>query len=164
MKIFKFLIVFVLITLAIFAIPPKTTATNENNLKYEPVEIKQTFKDKLVQADLPTRHKLILEKIKEYTEKKGVNPKEVFNTIKCENRELNTNIQSNLKYNFNSKKRNISKGERERSYGLAMIHLPDHPNISKEQATDPEFALIWMVEEFANNRKSQWTCYKKLYW
>lgn len=37
----------------------------------------------------------------------------------------------------------------EESYGLAQIHLPSHPNISREQAMDAYFALDFLVENWA---------------
>jgi hypothetical protein len=106
----------------------------------------------------------VLEKVNEYATRHGANAKEMYDTIaKCENKALNPNQQSGHRYDFNSPKRDIVKGDQERSYGLAMIHLPDHPTITLENATDPEFALEWMAKEFAAGRESQWTCHTKLF-
>lgn len=41
-------------------------------------------------------------------------------------------------------------GTREQSYGLAQIHLPDHPNVTYEQAIDPEFAIEFMAKNWHN--------------
>lgn len=48
------------------------------------------------------------------------------------------------------------------SYGLVQIHLPAHPNISKEQALDPIFAINFIVDEFLNGNQNKWTCYRNL--
>ncbi len=58
-------------------------------------------------------------------------------------------------------------GSQEQSFGLAQIHLPDHPEISKEQALDPEFALDFMAQKFATLSPQAlgnlWHAYRDLY-
>jgi len=54
-------------------------------------------------------------------------------------------------------------GDNGTSYGLAQIHLPAHPSVSKEEALDPKFAVGWMVQAFKEGKGSMWTCYRKLY-
>lgn len=46
------------------------------------------------------------------------------------------------------------------SFGLSQIHLPDHPNVSKEQATDPHFAIEFMAKNLKNGRGKMWTGYR----
>jgi hypothetical protein len=72
-------------------------------------------------------------------------------------------IQSYIKYKFADPKRGIVIGEREKSFGLAQIHLPDHPNVTKEQATNPEFALRFMAEKWSEGRMAMWSGYTFLY-
>lgn len=48
---------------------------------------------------------------------------------------------------------------REDSWGLAQIHLPSHPYLTKEDATDPEFAIAFMAEKFSLGQAYLWTCY-----
>lgn len=164
MKTTKTLIAFAITTLAMFTYTMGTAAVASAPVEEKPVEIQLSFKQRLVQSDLPTRQKLILEKVNILAAQHGANAKEMYDTIaKCENKALNPDQQSGHTYDFNSEKRGIVKGEREKSFGLAMIHLPDHPTISKEQATDPEFSLDWMAQEFAKGRESQWTCHKILF-
>ena len=98
-----------------------------------------------------------------YAELHGANSEEMIATIDCENAAWDPSQQSLLEYNFSSQERMITKGEQERSYGLAMIHIPDHPTISIDMAKDPHFALDWMAKEFASGREWQWTCYRKLF-
>lgn len=51
---------------------------------------------------------------------------------------------------------------REDSWGVAQIHLPSHPEITREQAQDPEWALDWAAREFKEGRATKWTEYRKL--
>ena len=50
----------------------------------------------------------------------------------------------------------------EESFGLAQIHLPHHPEITKSEARNPLFALKWMAEEWSKGRESKWSCFNKL--
>lgn len=128
------------------------------------IEVQKTLKDRLLESNLEERRSIVLERIKELTKGTSVNPIEVYSTIaKCENIGLNPDQQSGHRYKFSDPRRGIILGEQEKSFGLAMIHLPDHPSISHAQATDPEFALSWMVQEFEAGRQRQWTCWTSLY-
>lgn len=49
-------------------------------------------------------------------------------------------------------------GDRGTSFGVYQIHLPAHPDISKEQALDPRFNIRWAAEQFAAGRESMWSC------
>ena len=51
---------------------------------------------------------------------------------------------------------------REKSYGLAQIHLPDNKDITYDQATDPYFAIDFIINEtLKGNYKWRWrNCYK----
>jgi hypothetical protein len=89
----------------------------------------------------------------------NIEPRKFLEVLNCENDAWNPTRQSELHYKFSDARRGIVYGEQERSYGLAMIHLPDHPEISYEQATDGEWALRWMANEWKEGRASQWSCY-----
>lgn len=59
---------------------------------------------------------------------------------------------------------NHYKGQiREDSWGLSQINLPSNPHVTREQAQDPEFAIRFMAEHFANDRASMWTCWRQLF-
>lgn len=58
------------------------------------------------------------------------------------------NIQSNI----------VKNGIREPSYGIAQIHQPSHPTITREQALDPEFAIKFMSDNWG---KVAWYGYIK---
>lgn len=47
-------------------------------------------------------------------------------------------------------------GDNGKSFGLAQIHLPAHPDVSKEQALDPDFSIKWMAAHWFQKRI--WTC------
>lgn len=49
------------------------------------------------------------------------------------------------------------KGVRENSWGLAQIHLPSHPSVTKEQAQDPEFSIEFMARHLSKG-KDIWNC------
>ena len=87
--------------------------------------------------------------INTYADKYNVSAFYIKRTIECETHFRNT--QSNI----------IRNGERELSFGLAQIHLPSHPHITKEQALDEEFAIAFMAEQFSKGRHWQWFAYDR---
>lgn len=98
-----------------------------------------------------------------YAKKYKVSSEVMFNVMLCENRELDPRLQSRLRYSFSDPSKGIYEGEREMSYGLSQIHLPSHPNVTIEQATDTEFSVEFMAKAFSKGKQSMWSCYKKLY-
>lgn len=98
--------------------------------------------------------------VQKYATLYKVSSAKMMETIRCENRDLKPALQSGLYYQFSDPKRGIKIGERERSYGLVQIHLPDHPEVSYEQATDPEFSIEFMAKKFSQGRAYEWSCYK----
>jgi len=46
----------------------------------------------------------------------------------------------------------------EESFGLSQIHLPAHPHVTYEQATDPEFAIDFLAKNLSHGRASMWSC------
>lgn len=74
---------------------------------------------------------------------------ELWYTIGCETQDtFDPTIQSNVKYDFSDSRRGIVYGEREQSYGLAQIHLPDHPEVSYKQATDAKFSIEFIASNW----------------
>jgi len=50
------------------------------------------------------------------------------------------------------------------SWGIAQIHLPAHPEISKAEALDPAFSIDYMAHQISlGNGPKLWTCYRNLY-
>lgn len=96
----------------------------------------------------------IQQEIEEQALQYGHSASYMADLIDCESMG-STTIQSNHAYGFTNAKKGIYKGERERSFGLAQIHLPDHPNVTEAQATDPAFAINFMAK---NLGKVKWYC------
>lgn len=52
-----------------------------------------------------------------------------------------------------------SVGDGGTSYGCWQIHLPAHPEVTKEQAKDPVFSTQWSLNEIKKNGCGIWsTC------
>ncbi len=84
----------------------------------------------------------------------------MINLVRCETAgTFDPEIQSGAIYNFSDPKRGIVKGERERSFGLSQIHMPDNRATTIEQAIDPDYALDFMGRELAAGNTWRWkTC------
>lgn len=54
-------------------------------------------------------------------------------------------------------------GDHGKSFGVAQIHLPSHPTITKKQALDPVFAVNWSAKMFSQGKANLWSCYRALY-
>ena len=54
-------------------------------------------------------------------------------------------------------------GDNGTSFGLVQIHLPAHPNVTRAEAEDPEFALNFIVDAFLAGDEWMWTCWKVMY-
>lgn len=90
-----------------------------------------------------------------YSAKYALTPaqhKMMYDTVKCESNFV-VDTQS---FSINS------KGIRENSWGLAQIHLPSHPTISRQQAINPDFALNFIAYHFSKEHYSMWSCMKLL--
>jgi hypothetical protein len=47
------------------------------------------------------------------------------------------------------------------SFGLVQIHLPSHPELTKDQAFDPAFSIRYLAKKISENKGSMWTCYRQ---
>lgn len=54
------------------------------------------------------------------------------------------------------------KGDHGTSVGLFQINLPSFPDVTEEEALDPEFSIGWAKEQFKKD-PTVWTCYRLLY-
>lgn len=101
----------------------------------------------------------IIERIHFYSDKYNVSFDKMYKVVECETAHtFNPQIQSQVRYNFSSPQRGIVKNEQEKSYGLAQIHLPDHPTVSVQQATDIDFSLNFLAENLSKGRDRMWSC------
>ena len=85
----------------------------------------------------------------------GVSEPLMQEIINCESGG-STTIQSQHRYTSN---RYGPVGSQELSFGPVQIHLPAHPNITKEQATDPEFAVDFLAKNLKVGNGRIWSCY-----
>lgn len=104
--------------------------------------------------DTFTGKKLLLELVGEKALKYGVSKDDMIGVINCENKDWVTDKQSDLPYTFSDPSRGIVKGSRERSFGLAMYHIPDHADMTVEDATNPDYALDRMARDFKAGKQS----------
>lgn len=51
-------------------------------------------------------------------------------------------------------------GDNGTSFGVAQIHLPDHSDITKKQAMDPNYSLDWMAKNIKAGKGQMWTGYR----
>jgi hypothetical protein len=70
----------------------------------------------------------------EKAEEAHIAPLAMVRTIYCES--MWYSIQSGARY---------PDGTQEQSFGLAQIHLPSHPDVSREEALNAYFAIDWMI-------------------
>lgn len=98
------------------------------------------------------RSEAIYKLIDKYANKYSVSSTTMLAIMKCENRSFDPTLQSY----------HVKNGVREESYGLVQIHLPSHPNVSYEQATDPEFSIEFLAKHLSQGKGSLWTCYRML--
>lgn len=107
----------------------------------------------LIEVKIDWTIERIQQEVFDVAEEYGVSGEEMWNTILCESNG-STTIQS---------KHIRPDGSRELSFGLVQIHLPAHPNVSYEEAIDPQFSIRFMAENFAKGKQRMWTCWRELY-
>lgn len=123
-----------------------------NLIAEDKVEITQIVENK---KENYTKEELI-NKVYVYSQIYNRNPDVLIDVISCENKSWDVDAQSKIKYKEGNRW-GFDAGVYEKSYGLVMIHLPDHPYITYEQAIDPDFAIDYLAK---NIGKVKWTCYK----
>lgn len=104
---------------------------------------------KLPQVKRSTPSPIVASLIQEKALKYNLDPKDLYDTISCESNFI-TDVQS----------RHVLNGVREKSYGLSQINLPWNPQVTYDQAIDPEFAVEFMAYHFSIGQHSKWSCWK----
>lgn len=130
-------------------------ATNPEQDVEEEIDI-QNPTEKVIEIPLRQQYENLVD---EYALQYGVSSRLMKAIITCENNEWNPKQQSNLLYNFTKAELGIFKGEREYSIGLVQINLHYNPNITYEQATDPEFSIELLADWLSKGYHSRWGCY-----
>lgn len=94
-----------------------------------------------------------------YSKQYGVSYTLMNAIMTCENVNREPTKQSDLRYNFTNERLGIIKGEREYSFGLVQINLHYNPNITYEQATDPEFSIELLAKWISQGNVIRWGSY-----
>lgn len=100
----------------------------------------------------------VTELVQKYSTEYKVSGAQMMATLQCEDTTFDFTKQSDLTYKEGNRWGKPA-GSREQSYGVAQIHLPDHKDITYEQATDPDFAVKYMAEQFSLGKQKSWSCY-----
>src|SRR3990167_7577001 len=98
-------------------------------------------------------------RIKHYATLYNVSEATMMRIVECESNFIE-DAQSTHTYKRDRPELGVKKGEREKSYGLVQVHLPSHPNITYEQAIDPDFSLNFLALNLSEGRGYLWTCFK----
>lgn len=88
--------------------------------------------------------------IKDDANKYKVSYQKLYDTLSCESGGF-TDVAIQSGY--------IKNGKQENSWGIAQVDLDYHPDISKEEAIDPAFAIDYAAKQFAAGNASEWSCY-----
>lgn len=115
-----------------------------------------------IEASAPVWDKAsLIELATSETKKEHVNTKHFIDTMSCEVMKDDAgNWVADGQSQFKDK---TGPNGKEPSFGPMMIDLYYHPEVSREQATDPTFAIPWAVHQFATGHASMWTCWRHLY-
>lgn len=126
-------------------------------VRYEKTQVKEiTIIETTADSEHSRYHVLALD----IAEAHGLDARLFASVVACESN-FDPTIQSRHLYNFNDPERGIRAGERELSYGIAQIHVPDH-DVTIQQAQDPDFALNWMADMWIKGNAHYWTCYNQM--
>jgi len=100
--------------------------------------------------------------IRAYASKYDVSEALMLSTVSCETAgTFDPTIRSRAIYSYSNPTTGIVAGTQEQSYGLAQIHLPANPDVTLEQAQDPDFALDFMASHLAKGEMWRWSCIPK---
>ena len=88
----------------------------------------------------------IVQLIDKIAQEKAISASIMHNVIACES-----------SYNPNA------LGDAGHSRGLVQIYDDYHPNVTHEQAYDPEFAITFLADAVKSGRGYLWTCYRMQY-
>lgn len=94
----------------------------------------------------PTIHGPIALVVDAYASEYGVSPSLLQSVVACE-----------------SSGDPSSVGDHGTSFGLAQIHLPAHPELTRGLALDPYFAASYIARQIADGNGWMWTCYRDMW-
>lgn len=100
----------------------------------------------LIEVEIDWTRERIDKEIEERAAHYGTSAATLKRIVQCESGYV-TDIQS----------RHMLSYGREKSFGLAQIHLPSHPNVTYEEAIDPKFAINYLAKHYAAGT-DKWSC------
>ena len=157
MKKYIFLVGLV-ISVMISQIPPATISYARSDSQKVEIKVESVA---VIQDDL-TNEEIVTDLVNQCHANYGVSTTSMMRTLRNENNTFDFDRQSGLYYKAGNRW-GFSSTTREKSYGVAQIHLPDHPSITIEQATDPVFSIGFMCQMFAQGKAKMWMGYSKKY-
>jgi hypothetical protein len=111
------------------------------------------------ELELKTTTSSIRSLITSYAKKYAVQESLLLFTVICEaGVEMDPTIQSGHTYPRDIPTWGVKKGDQELSFGLAQIHLPSNPGVTKAQAVDPDYALNFLAGEISRGGAWRWSC------
>lgn len=114
-----------------------------------------------VQDDIQlSNEEIVIRLVDKFSKQYGVDGADMMRTLRNENHTFQFDKQSELKYKQGNRW-GFPVGTREKSYGICQIHLPDNPEITYEQAIDPEYCVEFMAKKFAQGKQRMWMGYSK---
>ena len=143
-------------------IPQSVTTYQAPHIEVRHVDAQEPTKVEKALRDIPhtssTTDK-VLRYLYEQAEAHGIDGDQMAHTIWCETGFYN--FQSDNTYDFTDTKRGIYEGQQELSFGIFQIHLPDHPEIKKETASNSFVAIEWAIKNWNVTKNVIWYAYDR---
>ena len=54
-----------------------------------------------------------------------------------------------------------AEGDNHTSLGVSQLHMPAHPEITKEQALNPFWAIDYAAQQFRLGHQKMWSCFSQ---
>ena len=139
-----------LLCLFILSLPKANAVTTSDIPGYVPTKVETPTRSTVLRQNLPVavpeEYKTLISSYAQKYSVEGQNLEPIMTAvIRCES-------------NFNT----FALGDGGHSRGLVQIHNVWHPEVTDDQAYDPEFAISFLAKALSEGKGSEWTCYKKL--
>lgn len=94
----------------------------------------------------------------ETAKKHGLKVQKFLDVVNCEVKK-----RPDGSWDYKAQSDHYKNGKREDSWGMWQINLYWNPQVTKEQAQDPEWSTEWAATAWANGNARWWSCYNILY-
>lgn len=143
-----------LVVLATFLQNPSTV------IALDGLDQKTDVKIESVKVGKLTNEQIVESLVDKYSAEYGVSKTDMMRTLRNENDTFQFDRQSEIRYKEGNRWK-LPAGTRERSFGVAQIHLPDNPHVTEAQAKDPDFSIEFMAQKFSEGKARMWMGYRK---